>query len=57
MSFDGDGPCSCCLESKAVTVAVGGQKDKEEDTVTAVPVGQIPAAQQLQGHTWVTVQR
>lgn len=57
MSFDGDGPCSCCLESKAVTVAVGGQKDKEEDTVTAVPVGQIPAAQQLQGHTRVTVQR
>ena len=32
-------------------MTVGGQQDKEEDTVTAVAVGQIPAAQQLQEHT------
>lgn len=36
-------------DSKAVTVTVGRQQDKEEDTVTAVPVGQVPAAQQLWG--------
>lgn len=34
-------------DGKAVTVTVGGQQDEEEDTVTAVAVGQIPAAQQL----------
>lgn len=34
-------------DSKAVTLTVGRQQDKEEDTVAAVPVGQIPAAQQL----------
>lgn len=28
-------------------MTVGGQQDKEEDTVAAVPIGQIPAAQQL----------
>lgn len=37
-------------DSEAVTVTVGRQQDKEEDTVTAVPVGQIPAAQQLHQH-------
>lgn len=31
-------------DSKAVTVTVGGQQDKEEDTVATVSVGQIPAA-------------
>lgn len=37
-------------DSKAVTVTVGGQQDKEEDAVAAVPIGQIPAAQQLLEH-------
>lgn len=48
---DGDETCSWHLvsDSKAVTVTVGGQQDKEEDAVAAVPIGQIPAAQQLRG--------
>lgn len=37
-------------ESKAVTVTVGRQQDKEEDTVAAMPIGQVPAAQQLHEH-------
>lgn len=37
-------------DSKAVTVTVGRQQDKEEDTVAAVSIGQIPAAQQLHEH-------
>lgn len=31
-------------------MTIGGQQDKEEDTVAAVTIGQIPAAQQLHGH-------
>lgn len=44
---------------KAVTVTVGRQEDKEEDTVAAVAVGQIPAAQQLLQHNagWCKGQR
>lgn len=40
-------------DSKTVTMAVGGQEDKEEGTVKAALAGQIPAAQQLQEHVWV----
>jgi len=58
-SFDGDDTCQGYFgsDSKAVTVTIGGQQDNKEDTVTAVSVGQVPAAQQLHGHMWVTVKK
>ncbi len=36
--------------SKTITVTVGREQDKQENTVAAVPIGQIPAAQQLHEH-------
>lgn len=43
--------------SKAVTVTVGRQENKEENTITAVSIGQIPAAQQLFINTGQTRQK